>query len=63
MSTITISTDDRLSVVDITETVREAVPDDADGTVTVFVRHTTAAVTVNEADHACWVTSKTPFPG
>lgn len=50
MSTITISTDDRLSVVDITETVREAVPDDADGTVTVFVRHTTAAVTVNEAE-------------
>lgn len=50
MSTFTISTTDRLSVVDITENVRGAVPDDADGTATVFVRHTTAGVSVNEAE-------------
>lgn len=50
MSTFTISTDDRLSVVDITDEIRDVLPDDADGTATVFVRHTTAAVAVNEAE-------------
>lgn len=50
MAPFTVSTEDRLSAVDITDDVDEAVPADADGTVTVFVRHTTAAVTVNEAE-------------
>jgi len=50
MPTFTVSTDSPLSVVDVTDEVRTNLPNDADGTVTVFVRHTTAAVTVNEAE-------------
>ncbi|MFW5922088.1 MAG: secondary thiamine-phosphate synthase enzyme YjbQ [Halodesulfurarchaeum sp.] len=50
METFTISTDDRLQVIDITESVRAAIPDGATGTVTVFSRHTTTGVTVNEAE-------------
>jgi len=50
MSTFTVDTDRRLSVVDVTDDVRDALPADADGTATVFVRHTTAGVTVNEAE-------------
>ena len=50
MESFEVSTEKRLSVVDITERVREAIPDDAEGTVTVFVEHTTAGVTVNEAE-------------
>jgi secondary thiamine-phosphate synthase enzyme len=46
----TVETDARLSVVDITDQVASAVPSDADGTCTVFVRHTTAGITVNEAE-------------
>jgi len=45
-----ISTADRLTVVDITSEVQERVPPDASGTVTVFVQHTTAGVTVNEGE-------------
>jgi secondary thiamine-phosphate synthase enzyme len=50
MAQFTVSTDARLSVVDVTDQVVEAVPADADGTVTVFVEHTTAGVTINEAE-------------
>jgi len=50
METFTVSTDDRLSVFDITDRVAETIPETASGTVTLFVRHTTAAVTVNEAE-------------
>ncbi|MFB6086252.1 MAG: secondary thiamine-phosphate synthase enzyme YjbQ [Halodesulfurarchaeum sp.] len=50
MGTITVRTDERLSAVDITEQVRAEVPADATGTVTVFSRHTTAGVTVNEGE-------------
>ncbi|SFS08022.1 secondary thiamine-phosphate synthase enzyme [Halomicrobium zhouii] len=50
MTTFTVDTDQRLSVVDVTDQVRQALPPDAHGTATVFVRHTTAAVTVNEAE-------------
>ncbi|AZH27036.1 secondary thiamine-phosphate synthase enzyme YjbQ [Haloplanus aerogenes] len=46
----TVSTDARLDVVDVTDDVAAAVPDDATGTVTVFVEHTTAGVVVNEAE-------------
>ena len=45
-----ISTADRLTVVDLTSEVQERVPPDASGTVTVFVQHTTAGVTVNEGE-------------
>lgn len=50
MDTFEVATEDRLSVTDITDRVAEQIPDDADGTVTVFVEHTTAGVTVNEAE-------------
>jgi secondary thiamine-phosphate synthase enzyme len=50
MATVTISTDRRLQVLDITERVADALPSDATGTATVFVRHTTAGVTVNEGE-------------
>ena len=50
MPTFTVETTERLSVRDVTARVEEALPPDADGTATVFVRHTTAAVTVNEAE-------------
>jgi secondary thiamine-phosphate synthase enzyme len=45
-----VRTDRRLQVVDVTDSVRALVPDDATGTVTVFSQHTTAAVTINEAE-------------
>ncbi|WP_178917090.1 secondary thiamine-phosphate synthase enzyme YjbQ [Natronomonas gomsonensis] len=50
MTTFTVDTDRRLEVIDITDRVEAAVPDDADGTATVFVRHTTAGIAVNEAE-------------
>jgi secondary thiamine-phosphate synthase enzyme len=46
----TVSTDARLDVVDVTDRVDAAVPEDASGTVTVFVDHTTAGVVINEAE-------------
>lgn len=50
MPTVSISTSERLDVVDITEEIAAGLPNDADGTATVFVRHTTAGITVNEAE-------------
>lgn len=50
MTTFTVSTDGRLEVVDITDRVEAAIPDDATGSVTVFSEHTTAGVAVNEAE-------------
>ncbi len=50
MAQFTVSTDERLSVIDVTDRVEAALPADASGTATVFVRHTSAAVTVNEAE-------------
>ena len=47
-----IETSDRLDIVDITDEVEAAVPNDVvDGLCTVFVQHTTAGVVVNEAEH------------
>lgn len=44
-----VETTDRLDVVDITGAVADEIPDDFDdGLCTVFVRHTTAGVVVNE---------------
>jgi secondary thiamine-phosphate synthase enzyme len=46
-----VRTDNRLDVVDITDDVAGALPNDADtGTATVFVEHTTAGIVVNEAE-------------
>ncbi|MBX0323179.1 secondary thiamine-phosphate synthase enzyme YjbQ [Halomicroarcula sp. F13] len=46
-----IDTDERVTVVDVTDDVAEAVPEDVEaGVCTVFVRHTTAGVCVNEAE-------------
>jgi secondary thiamine-phosphate synthase enzyme len=46
----TVDTDARLAVTDVTDRVAAALLDDADGTATVFVRHTTAGLLVNEAE-------------
>lgn len=45
-----VSTDERVQVLDVTDRVADAIPEDADGTATVFVPHTTAGVAVNEAE-------------
>jgi len=46
-----VETTDRLDIVDITDEVEAAIPDDfGDGLCTVFVQHTTAGVVVNEAE-------------
>ena len=50
MTELTVETERRTQAVDVTDRVEGAVPDGADGTATVFVRHTTAGVTVNEAE-------------
>jgi secondary thiamine-phosphate synthase enzyme len=45
-----VRTESELGVVDVTDRVEAALPGDAEGTCTVFVRHTTAGVVVNEAE-------------
>ncbi len=50
MDTFELTTESRLEVTEITDQVESAVPADANGTVTVYVQHTTAGVTVNEAE-------------
>jgi secondary thiamine-phosphate synthase enzyme len=50
MGTFTVTTEQPISVVDITDRVAGALPADADGTATVFVQHTTAGIAVNEAE-------------
>jgi secondary thiamine-phosphate synthase enzyme len=50
MGEFSVSTEARLSVVDITDRVEESLPADAAGTATVFVEHTTAGVMVNEGE-------------
>ena len=47
---VQVSTSERIEVVDVTDEVAGVVPDDADGAITVFVPHTTAGVTINEAE-------------
>jgi secondary thiamine-phosphate synthase enzyme len=49
-SRILVSTEERLSVVDVTDRVQDTVPSDLQGSCTVFARHTTTGVTVNEAE-------------
>jgi secondary thiamine-phosphate synthase enzyme len=50
MTTFTVDTDRRLQVLDITDRIESSLPADADGTVTVFSRHTTAGVAINEPE-------------
>jgi secondary thiamine-phosphate synthase enzyme len=50
MQEFDVETAERLSVVDITDRVEGTLSGTTSGTATVFVRHTTAAVTVNEAE-------------
>jgi len=50
MTGFQVETDRRTQVLDVTERVEAALPDGATGTATVFVRHTTAGVRVNEAE-------------
>lgn len=50
MTRLTVETERQTQVVDVTDRVEAALPEDVDGTATVFVRHTTAGVTVNEAE-------------
>ena len=50
MHEFTVRTDERVTVVDVTDRVADALPDDFDGLATVLVRHTTAGVTLNEAE-------------
>ena len=45
-----VSTDAPIDVVDVTDQVREELPDVDRGVCTVFVEHTTAAVSINEAE-------------
>jgi secondary thiamine-phosphate synthase enzyme len=49
-STFSVSTDQRLEVLDVTDQVARAIPDGADDPALVFTQHTTAAVTINEAE-------------
>lgn len=50
MSEFTVRTGDHTDVVDITADVGDAIPSGVDGVATVFVRHTTTGVIVNEAE-------------
>jgi secondary thiamine-phosphate synthase enzyme len=43
-----VETESRTEVIDVTDRVRDAVPDNATGVCTVFVKHTTAGVVVQE---------------
>ncbi len=47
---IQIRTDEQIDVVDVTERVASELPDIDRGICTVFVDHTTAAVSINEAE-------------
>jgi secondary thiamine-phosphate synthase enzyme len=49
-ATFSVETERRLQVLDVTDRVEAALPADATGTCTVFVRHTTCGVVVNEAE-------------
>ncbi|QGN06790.1 YjbQ family protein [Halorhabdus sp. CBA1104] len=48
--TLSVNTDGRLSVIDVTSRVQDIVPPEATGTCTIFVPHTTAGVTINEGE-------------
>ena len=45
-----VQTERRLQTLDVTDRVADALPDDYDGVCTVFSKHTTTGVCVNEAE-------------
>lgn len=45
-----VQTDDRIDVVDVTERVASEIPPVERGICTVFLNHTTAAISINEAE-------------
>ncbi|MFB6083336.1 MAG: secondary thiamine-phosphate synthase enzyme YjbQ [Halorientalis sp.] len=45
-----VSTGERVTTLDVTDRVEDRLPADATGTCTVFVKHTTAGISVNEAE-------------
>ncbi|MGM0605104.1 MAG: secondary thiamine-phosphate synthase enzyme YjbQ [Halobacteriota archaeon] len=47
---VSVDTTSRTDVIDVTDRIEAAIPTDATGVCTVFVRHTTAGVVVNEAE-------------
>ncbi len=48
MRSFDVETEARTQVIDVTDSVRDAVPEDATGVCTVFVKHTTAGIVVQE---------------
>jgi thiamine phosphate synthase YjbQ (UPF0047 family) len=46
---IEISTDDRIDVIDVTDRIEAALPEMERGTCTVFVEHTTAALSLTSS--------------
>ncbi|MFW6321911.1 MAG: secondary thiamine-phosphate synthase enzyme YjbQ [Halohasta sp.] len=50
MAELTVETGAKTTVVDITDRVADVLPTDATGVCTVFVKHTTAGVVVNESE-------------
>lgn len=47
---LSVDTDRKTQIIDITTAVAEAIPAEASGPVTVFSKHTTAAIAINEAE-------------
>lgn len=54
MDEIRVKTDEQLQVKDITGKVKDKVKELEDGLVTLYVPHTTAAVTIQEGDRDLW---------
>lgn len=47
---LSVRTAERIEVIDLTDRIAAAVPDHADGVVTAYVKHTTCALIINEAE-------------
>ena len=47
---LAVDTDRKTQVIDITDAVAESIPPEVSGTATVFSQHTTATITINEAE-------------
>lgn len=50
MTSLEVETSEKTEVVDVTDRVSDSVPEDASGVCTVFVRHTTAGVVLQESE-------------
>lgn len=50
METIKIKTNKREEIIDITNKINESIKDIKEGSVLVFIKHTTAGITINEND-------------